>query len=76
MSRKKMPKTNLKKLVMDLGGLFPKTATPDDIDVDTLRLIACPFEAVEDPDTLEIEDCPSEIQCAACKRRWLGMEAH
>ena len=67
--------TNLKKLVNALGGLFPRSTSPDDIDNDTLRLIACPFEAVEDPDTLEIEGCPSEAQCANCKRRWLGMEA-
>ena len=65
-----------KRLVMDLGGLFPKTVTPDHVSNETLKLIACPFEAVEDPDELlSIEGCPSDIQCAACKRRWLGMEA-
>lgn len=67
--------TNLKKLVTALGGLFPKTVTPADVPDETLRLIACPFEAVEDPEALEIEGCPSELQCAACKRHWLGMEA-
>ena len=64
---------NYEKLVSGMSGLIvnPKTQ----IDDNTLRMIACPFESVEDPDALEIEGCPSEKQCAACKRQWLAKEA-
>lgn len=45
------------------------------ITFDILKLIACPFEASGDPEALEIEGCPSAIQCAKCKREWLAREA-
>ena len=46
----------------------------DSISDEGLRMIACPFESVEDPDSLEIEGCPSVKQCAICKRQWLKAE--
>lgn len=64
--------TNLEKMVTGLGGLLV-TAKPD-IPVDVLKMIACPYEAAEDPDALEIEGCPSETQCAECKKKWLAKE--
>ena len=67
--------TNQKKLVMALGCLVPKGVSAELISEDALKMIACPFEAVEDPEALEIEGCPSAGQCAACKRAWLGREA-
>lgn len=62
--------TNLERLVTGLGGIIV-TAKPD-IPAGALKMIACPYEAVEDPDALEIEGCPSETQCAECKRQWLA----
>ena len=62
--------TNLDMLINELTGM-QIAGFPDRIQDDALRMIACPFEAVEDPDALEIEGCPSETQCAACKRAWL-----
>ena len=67
--------TNLQRLINELGGLYPRTLTPGQVSTEALRMIACPFEAAEDPEALEIEGCPSETQCNACKRHWLGMEA-
>ena len=65
--------TNLEKIVSGLGGLM--VTQPKEVKGEILKLIACPFEAVEDPDALEIEGCPSETQCADCKRAWLAKEA-
>ena len=65
--------TNLEKLVSGLGGIM--VTTPSQIDSSVLKMVACPFEAVEDPAALEIEGCPSEAQCAQCKRRWLTAPA-
>lgn len=64
--------TNLEKLIIGLGGIIV-TGKPN-IPTGALRMIACPYEAVQDPDALEIEGCPSEIQCAECKRKWLDRE--
>ena len=65
--------TNLEKLCAHLGAslLCPDI---DSISDEGLRMIACPFESVEDPDSLEIEGCPSVKQCAVCKRQWLKAE--
>lgn len=65
--------TNLEKLVSGLGGMI--VTMPREISGKTLAMIACPFEAVEDPDALEIDGCPSKDQCMACKGRWLAKEA-
>ena len=65
--------TNLEKIVSGLGGLM--VTQPREVKGEILKMIACPFEAVEDPDALEIEGCPSEAQCAACKARWLQQKA-
>ena len=65
--------TNLEKIVSGLGGLM--VTQPREVKGEILRMIACPFEAVEDPDALEIEGCPSETQCAACKASWLQQKA-
>lgn len=65
--------TNLEKLVSGLGGIM--VTTPTDFSGKTLQMIACPFEAVEDPDALEIDGCPSAGQCAQCKAHWLMKEA-
>ncbi len=64
---------NLEKLVSGLGGMI--VTPPSTIKDDILRMIACPFEAVGDPDALEIEGCPNEIQCMTCKVEWLKKEA-
>lgn len=66
--------TNLEKLIDTLGGLTV-VQRPQDISAEDLRMVACPFEAVEDPDALEIDGCPSVTQCADCKRAWLAKEA-
>lgn len=65
--------SNLEKLVSGLGGMI--VTQPSTIKDEILRMIACPFEAVGDPDALEIEGCPSEAQCTECKGRWLMKEA-
>ena len=65
--------TNLEKIVSGLGGLM--VTQPREVKGEILRMIACPFEAVEDPDALAIEGCPSEAQCAECKGRWLQQKA-
>ena len=65
--------TNLEKIVSGLGGLM--VTQPREVKGEILRTIACPFEAVEDPDALEIDGCPSEAQCAECKARWLQQKA-
>lgn len=64
--------TNLEKLIIGLGGIIV-TAKPD-IPAAVMKMIACPHEAAEDPDALEIEGCPSETQCAECKKKWLAKE--
>lgn len=64
--------TNLEKLIIGLGGIIV-TAKPE-IPAGALKMIACPFEGAEDPDALEIEGCPSAIQCAECKKKWLAKE--
>lgn len=61
--------TNLERLITGLGGIIA-TAKPV-IPAGALKMIACPYESEEDPDALEIEGCPSEKQCAECKRQWL-----
>ncbi|MBR7173131.1 MAG: hypothetical protein IKD50_01715 [Clostridia bacterium] len=65
--------TNLEKIVSGLGGLM--VTQPREVKGEILKMIACPFEAVEDPDALEIEGCPSEAQCAECKGCWLQQQA-
>lgn len=65
--------TNLEKIVSGLGGLM--VTQPREVKGEILKMIACPFEAVEDPDALEIEGCPSEAQCAKCKGHWLQQKA-
>ena len=65
--------TNLERLVTGLGGIIV-TQKPAEIGEKVLRLVACPFESVEDPDSLQIDGCPSETQCAECKRKWLAKE--
>ena len=64
---------NIEKLITDLGGIIvtAKHNVPDK----AMKMIACPYEACEDPDALEIEGCPSAGQCAECKRIWLAKEA-
>lgn len=64
--------TNLEKLIIGLGGIIV-TQKPS-IPAGALKMVACPFEYAEDPDSLEIEGCPSDIQCAECKRKWLAKE--
>lgn len=64
--------TNLEKLIIGLGGIIV-TAKPD-IPAAVMKMIACPYEAAEDPDALQIEGCPSETQCAVCKGKWLAKE--
>lgn len=66
--------TNLEKLISGLGGMI--VTKPREVSGKVLKMVACPFESVEDPDTLEIEGCPSEKQCAECKGRWLMKEAN
>ena len=65
---------NLRYLIEGLGGIVAQN-NPDMIPKEILKMVACPFEAVEDAETLEIEGCPSEEQCEACKRKWLKREA-
>ena len=64
--------TNLEKIIIGLGGIIV-TAKPE-IPAETMKMIACPYEAEEDPDALEIEGCPSKTQCAECKKKWLAKE--
>lgn len=65
--------TNIERLCAHIGAhLFAPDV--DSISDEGLRMIACPFESVEDPDSLEIEGCPSVQQCAVCKRQWLKAE--
>lgn len=64
---------NLEKLVSGLGGMI--VTPPSEVSGTILKMVACPFESVEDPDALEIDGCPSEAQCAECKGRWLMKEA-
>lgn len=66
--------TNLELMLKGLSGFVfnvPKEEAVDKIPEEILKMIACPFEAVEDPDALEIPGCPSMTQCMACKRQWL-----
>lgn len=65
---------NFMKLAKGLTGLSCHRDIAS-LSEETLRMIACPFEAAEDPDALEIDGCPSELQCARCKRIWLNKEA-
>ena len=61
-------------MIADIREVTVGKLSPMKVCSGALKMVACPFEYAEDPDSLEIEGCPSDIQCAECKRKWLAKE--
>lgn len=62
--------TNIAKLLYGLTCNREEAITDE-----TLRMVACPYDADDGAECDEYDGFPTEKMCAACKRKWLAMEA-